>query len=189
MVITAEQIFIAAGYTGVSVLGVYTVGEVAKARARARASAPSTISFGGSAHISSAAQMDMQWKYRQPEYDPSIVGPGKHNMFSSSHSGGGEAPPPCNQPGGGGGSSAGPPQKPDKKNYAPRVRKRGVEDPRSHNFPYSFDDIILSVNPLLKANGYRIYQAPGHMNKMSGVFEMGVNRAGEIDHRFFRPGK
>ena len=27
--------------------------------------------------------------------------------------------------------------------YHPRVRQRAVEDPRAHNFPHSFDDVIL----------------------------------------------
>jgi len=35
-------------------------------------------------------------------------------------------------------------------NYLPRIRKRGVEDPKSHNYPYSFDDIILQEKPLVK---------------------------------------
>ena len=73
--------------------------------------------------------------------------------------------------------------------YADRVRARGVEDPVSHNFPYTFDDSILATNPIPKPNGYSMYQAPGTMNGKSGVFEIGVNKSGVIDHRFFRPEK
>ncbi len=64
---------------------------------------------------------------------------------------------------------------------------RGVEDPVSHNFPYSFDDAILATKPILKNNGYRIFQLQGKMNGKNGVFEIGVNKDGIIDHRFFRP--
>lgn len=86
--------------------------------------------------------------------------------------------------------------------YAPRVRTRAVEDPKSHNFPYSFDDGILATKPILKKNGYRIYQKRGTMTGKvvtdpktgvrtqqykEGVFEIGVTKDGVIDHRFFRP--
>jgi hypothetical protein len=86
--------------------------------------------------------------------------------------------------------------------YAPRVRARGVEDPKSHNFPYSFDKDILSTKPIPKKNGYNIYQKEGTMTGKvvtdpktgvrtqqykEGVFEIGVNKDGVIDHRFFRP--
>jgi hypothetical protein len=88
--------------------------------------------------------------------------------------------------------------------YAPRVRARGVEDPVSHNFPYSFDAEILSKTPIHRPNDYKIYQAPGSMAGSvstdietgvrtqlykDGVFEIGVNKDGVIDHRFFRPNK
>ena len=85
--------------------------------------------------------------------------------------------------------------------YSSRVRKRGVEDPRSHNFPYSYDKEILKVDPIMKENGYRIYRKEGTMSgkiirdekgfqiqtHKEGVFEIGVTRDGIIDHRFFRP--
>ena len=71
--------------------------------------------------------------------------------------------------------------------YAPRVRARGVQDPKSHNFPYSFDDAILSTKPIIKNNGYRIFQLKGTMNGKQGVYEIGVTKNGVIDHRFFRP--
>jgi hypothetical protein len=73
--------------------------------------------------------------------------------------------------------------------YADRVIIRAVQDPVSHNFPYSFDDGILATKPILKANGYNIYQKPGTMNDKTGVFEIGVTKDGVIDHRFFRPDK
>jgi hypothetical protein len=73
--------------------------------------------------------------------------------------------------------------------YSDRVRTRAVQDPVSHNFPYTFDDAILATNPIPKANGYNIYQKPGTMNGKTGVFEIGVTKDGVIDHRFFRPDK
>lgn len=72
-------------------------------------------------------------------------------------------------------------------NYASRVRIRAVQDPVSHNFPYSFDDIILSTKPILKNNGYKIFQQQGTMNGKNGIFEIGLTKNGVIDHRFFRP--
>jgi RHS repeat-associated protein len=86
--------------------------------------------------------------------------------------------------------------------YAPRVRARGVEDPKSHNFPYSFDKEILSTKAIPKKNGYNLYQKEGTMTGKvvtdpgtgvrtqqykEGVFEIGVNKDGVIDHRFFKP--
>jgi hypothetical protein len=71
--------------------------------------------------------------------------------------------------------------------YADRVRMRALQDPVSHNFPYSFDDAILSTSPALKSNGYKIFQQQGIMNGKSGAFEIGVTKSGVIDHRFFRP--
>ncbi len=86
--------------------------------------------------------------------------------------------------------------------YAPRVRARGVQDPKSHNFPYSFDDEILATTPDVKASGYKMYQKPGTMTSKvvtdpktgvrtqqvkDGVYEIGVTPDGVINHRFFRP--
>ncbi|MCP4445648.1 MAG: hypothetical protein GY811_09965 [Myxococcales bacterium] len=75
------------------------------------------------------------------------------------------------------------------KQYAPRVRQRGLEGPVSHNFPYSFDDAILSTKPIPKSNGYKIFQETGTMNGENGVFEIGVRSDGVIDHRFSGPVK
>ena len=80
--------------------------------------------------------------------------------------------------------------------YDARVRIRALEDPVSHNFPYSFDKYILNTKPILKSNGYKIYQLPGTMHGSvenavqsikNGVYEIGVKSNGVIDHRFFRP--
>ena len=86
--------------------------------------------------------------------------------------------------------------------YDPRVRARGVQDPSSHNFPYSFDDGILAAKPIPQKNGYNIFQQPGSIagkvitdpktgirtqTYKDGVFEIGVTKDGVIDHRFFRP--
>ena len=71
--------------------------------------------------------------------------------------------------------------------YAPRVRARGLHDPKSHNFPYSFDDGIMATKPTRKPNNYKIYQKSGSMNGKEGVYEIGVRSDGVVDHRFFRP--
>ena len=71
--------------------------------------------------------------------------------------------------------------------YSDRVRVRGTADPTSHNFPYSYDSEILSTQPQARPNGYKIFQKSGTMNGRTGMFEIGVNRNGVIDHRFFRP--
>ena len=73
--------------------------------------------------------------------------------------------------------------------YADRVRMRGVQDPVSHNFPYSFDDAILSTTAIEKSGGYKIFQLQGAMNGKPGVYEIGLQPSGIIDHRFFRPFK
>jgi RHS repeat-associated protein len=70
--------------------------------------------------------------------------------------------------------------------YADRVRMRGVQDPVSHNFPYSFDDAILASKPIPKNNGYQIFRLNGKMNGKNGVYEIGLTKDGIIDHRFFR---
>jgi hypothetical protein len=73
--------------------------------------------------------------------------------------------------------------------YASRVRMRAIQDPVSHNFPYSFDDAILSTTPILKNNVYKIFRQSGTLTGKNGVFEIGVTKDGIIDHRFFRPVK
>jgi hypothetical protein len=70
--------------------------------------------------------------------------------------------------------------------YDQRVRMRALDDPTSHNFPYSFDEHILSTTPIVKSDGYLIYRLEGTMNGINGYYEIGVHK-GIIDHRFFRP--
>ena len=72
--------------------------------------------------------------------------------------------------------------------YAPRVRMRGLQDPVSHNFPYSFDSFILNTQAIPQRNGYNIYRSSGFLNNKPGNFEIGVTRNNVIDHRFFRRG-
>ncbi|GHT84129.1 hypothetical protein FACS18947_1130 [Bacteroidia bacterium] len=73
--------------------------------------------------------------------------------------------------------------------YDDRVRMRATQDPRSHNFPYSYDDAILSTTPTITSSGYKMYQIEGTMNGMRGYYEIGVTQDGIINHRFFRPTK
>lgn len=88
--------------------------------------------------------------------------------------------------------------------FPPRVRARGVQDPKSHNFPYSFDKEILETIPSIKEDGYQLFQKRGTMTGKTvrdektdirtqkykqGVFEIGRRKDGVIDHRFFRADK
>jgi hypothetical protein len=73
--------------------------------------------------------------------------------------------------------------------YSRRVAERALADPHAHNFPYSFDKIVLSTKPIKKLNGYKMYQHEGYMNNKRGMFEIGVTKDRIIDHRFFRPDK
>ncbi|MFK0004325.1 RHS repeat-associated core domain-containing protein [Paenarthrobacter sp. NPDC090522] len=71
--------------------------------------------------------------------------------------------------------------------YHPRIRARGVEDPRAHNFPYSFDDVILRSNPMTQADGSYLYRIPGEINGKAGVYEIALNPdSGIIFHRTWR---
>jgi RHS repeat-associated protein len=71
--------------------------------------------------------------------------------------------------------------------YSPRVRERGTQDPSAHNFPYSFDDVILSKKPYYTdpKTGYQKYSLEGYLNGNKGRFEIGLDKNGVIDHRTF----
>lgn len=72
--------------------------------------------------------------------------------------------------------------------YHPRIRQRGLEDPRAHNFPYSFDDVILRQKPTTQADGSLLYRKVGEINGKSGTFEIAVNPdTGVIFHRSWKP--
>jgi hypothetical protein len=73
--------------------------------------------------------------------------------------------------------------------YSQRVLDRALQDKVAHNFPYSFDDHVLATNPIVKPDGYRIFKMEGTMNGKKGHFEIGVEKNGVINHRFFRPNK
>ena len=71
--------------------------------------------------------------------------------------------------------------------YHPRIRARGLEDPRAHNFPYSYDDVVLSASPRTQADNSLLYRQPGSLNGSEGVFEIALNPETEqIFHRTFR---
>lgn len=71
--------------------------------------------------------------------------------------------------------------------YHPRVRARGVEDPVAHNFPYSFDDVILKEKLIVQADGSLLYRKVGSVNGKDGVYEIGVNpETNTIFHRTWR---
>lgn len=68
--------------------------------------------------------------------------------------------------------------------YDPRVRARGVQDPKAHNFPYSFDAEILATKPIAEADGSLTYRLEGYLNDTKGYYEIGVNpRTGLIFHK------
>lgn len=71
--------------------------------------------------------------------------------------------------------------------YHPRIRQRGVEDPRAHNFPYSFDDVILKEKPIVQKDGSLLYRKAGEINGRDGVYEIALNPdSGTIFHRTWR---
>ena len=71
--------------------------------------------------------------------------------------------------------------------YHPRVRQRGVEDPKAHNFPYTFDDVILKEKPILQNDASLLFKKAGTLNDKEGVFEIAVNpQTKTIFHRTFR---
>jgi hypothetical protein len=70
--------------------------------------------------------------------------------------------------------------------YHPRIRARGVQDPVGHNFPYSYDDVILRTTPVSQADGSLLYRMPGSINGKDGFFEIALNPdTGTIFHRTF----
>jgi RHS repeat-associated protein len=74
--------------------------------------------------------------------------------------------------------------------YDPRVRARAVEDPKGHNFPRSFDDVILKQEPRVQEDGSLLFEKAGWINSTNGVFEIAVNPETEtIFHRTFRGGR
>jgi RHS repeat-associated protein len=71
--------------------------------------------------------------------------------------------------------------------YHPRVRARGVEDPRAHNFPYSYDDVILKETPTVQTDGSLLYRKAGSINGEEGIYEIAVNPdTGTIFHRTWK---
>ena len=72
--------------------------------------------------------------------------------------------------------------------YMERVQSRAEEEAVFHDFPYSFDDVILSnVKPRIKHDAYQLYRMKGSINGMEGFYEIGINKNGMINHRFFKP--
>ncbi|MBV6462382.1 MAG: hypothetical protein HJHJAOHD_02531 [Flavobacteriales bacterium] len=70
--------------------------------------------------------------------------------------------------------------------YASRIRARALQDPVAHNFPYSFDDVILKAKPIAQADGSLLFRKAGTLNGKSGFFEIGLNpNTKTIFHRTF----
>ena len=72
--------------------------------------------------------------------------------------------------------------------YHPRIRVRGMQDPKAHNFPYSFDREIFKMKPTVQNDGSLLYKLEGTLNNNHGVFEIAVNpKTNVIFHRQFKP--
>ena len=66
-----------------------------------------------------------------------------------------------------------------------------MQDPKAHNFPYSYDrEIIQNSTPVLRKDGSLQYNHKGSMSGKDGVFEITINpETGIIFHRNFRPNR
>lgn len=70
--------------------------------------------------------------------------------------------------------------------YHPRIRERGLQNPVGHNFPHSYDDVILRSTPVTQADGALLYRVPGSINGKDGFFEIALNpNIQTIFHRIF----
>lgn len=65
--------------------------------------------------------------------------------------------------------------------------QQGLEYPKAHKFPRSFDDIVLRTPPTVKYEGHKIFRAPGYLKAKPGRFEIRVNGDGVMDRCHFRP--
>jgi RHS repeat-associated protein len=79
--------------------------------------------------------------------------------------------------------------------YGNRVLARAREARDSdHNFPYSFDDEILTHGTRTEVSeAWTLYTRPGRINGQDGIYEIGARPSGladaeVINHRFFRRG-
>jgi RHS repeat-associated protein len=69
--------------------------------------------------------------------------------------------------------------------YGDNLRKTDL----FHNFPYSFDSVIIQNGVRnVVSETYSVYTQPGSINRIQGVYEIGVNQAGVITHRMFSAG-
>lgn len=61
------------------------------------------------------------------------------------------------------------------------------QDPKAHNFPYSFDDVILREKPIAQTDGSLLYRKTGEINGRDGIYEIALNPdTGTIFHRTWR---
>nr|WP_228065832.1 RHS repeat-associated core domain-containing protein [Superficieibacter sp. 1612_C1] len=66
--------------------------------------------------------------------------------------------------------------------YDPRIRKRAVEDPRGHHFPFSFDKTILNTSPTIIRGGAEGYAVRGYKNGKEVIYNI-IVKNGVINHR------
>mgnify|MGYP006891168576 CR=1 FL=1 len=70
--------------------------------------------------------------------------------------------------------------------YHPRIQQRAMQDPIAHNFPYSFDDLILKSEPIMQNDGSLLFRLSGTLNGNDGFFELALNKESKtIFHRTF----
>ncbi len=70
--------------------------------------------------------------------------------------------------------------------YHERIRARALQDPIAHNFPYTFDDIILKSNPIVQNDGSLLFRHHGFLNGKEGFYEIALNKETHtIFHRSF----
>jgi RHS repeat-associated protein len=68
--------------------------------------------------------------------------------------------------------------------YATRIRARALQDPRGHNFPYSYDRSILRGRPTVQSDGSLLYSADGYIGRTAVTYQIAVNpRTNIIFHR------
>jgi hypothetical protein len=66
--------------------------------------------------------------------------------------------------------------------YDPRIRQRAIEDPRGHNFPFSFDAQILKTTPTTIRGGGQGYALRGFNNGKEVIYNI-IVKDGKIVHR------
>jgi hypothetical protein len=71
--------------------------------------------------------------------------------------------------------------------YAHSIRAKALLDPVGHNFPHSFDDVILATKPIVQSDKTLLYVVPGHVNSKAGFYTIVVRPdTNTMIHRAFQ---